>query len=47
MTQYDEKEGLSNGNSIRLFGAIIFLSITSSYFFLSSIPHGWNNLKAA
>ena len=34
-------------NLVRFFGSVIFLIITCVYFFASSIPHGWNNLKAA
>lgn len=47
MTEYRKAEGEGMENMIRFFGAIVFLCITSSYFFASSVPHGWANLKAA
>lgn len=47
MTEYRKEEGESNGNIVRFFGAIVFICITSTYFFASSVPHGWANLKAA
>lgn len=47
MTEYRKEEGEGNENMVRFFGAIIFFCITSAYFFASSVPHGWANLKAA
>lgn len=46
MTEYNPEKGESKENTIRFFGSIIFLCMTSSYFFMSSIPHSWANLKA-
>lgn len=47
MTEYNPEKEESKDNAIRFFGSIIFLCMTISYFFMSSIPHGWANLKAA
>lgn len=47
MTENKKEEGESSGNIVRFFGAIVFFCITSAYFFASSIPHGWANLKSA
>ena len=47
ITEYKSEEGESKENMVRFFGSIVFLCITGAYFFASSIPHGWANLKAA
>lgn len=47
LTEYKENEKEFNGNIVRFFGSLTFLVIAGTYFFASSIPHGWNNLKAA
>ncbi|USN58517.1 MAG: hypothetical protein H6767_09890 [Candidatus Peribacteria bacterium] len=46
MTQI--KEDMSSDDKLlRLFGSVILLGIVSVYFFFSTIPHGFNNLKNA
>ena len=41
-----ENDGTENtGNMLRFVGSLALLSIVSIYFFRSSIPHGFNNLK--
>lgn len=47
LSEYRKDEGESKGNMVRFFGSIVFLCITGTYFFASSVPHGWANLKAA
>ena len=47
MTYHKKEDGNENANMIRFIGAIIFFCLISIFFFLSSIPHGWSNLKAA
>lgn len=37
----------SKENIVKFFGGVVLLVITLTYFFASSIPHGWNNLKGA
>lgn len=47
ISEYKKEEGESTDNITRFFGAIVFLSVTCVYFFASSVPHGWANLKSA
>jgi uncharacterized membrane protein YfhO len=47
MSEYRKDEGESNRNFLHFFGAIVFFCIAGAYFFISSVPHGWANLKAA
>ena len=47
MTHYQKEGGNEDENMIRFIGAIVLFCIVSTYFFMSSIPHGWSNLKAA
>lgn len=47
MSLYKKENGNEDENMIRFIGAIVFFCIVSNYFFMSSIPHGWSNLKAA
>ncbi|MDD2486829.1 MAG: hypothetical protein PHS92_00455 [Candidatus Gracilibacteria bacterium] len=44
MTQQEKDAG---DNLIKFFGSIVFFGIIGFYFMNSSIPHGFNNLKAA
>lgn len=47
MSEYKMEEGESNGNIVRFFGSLVFFLVVTTYFFASSVPHGWNNLRAA